>query len=66
MIFFSEWDPDLKKEKFWDPFLAPIQIASDLKKLILWPEKLENLIKVATRLSKETLRAIHKTSWIIY
>ena len=35
------------------PFLAPIQIASDFEKLIVQPEQLENLIKVAKRLSKE-------------
>ena len=66
MIYFPSETQIWKRKKFWDPFLAPIQIASDLEKIILWPEKLENLIKVARRLSKETLRAIQKTSWIIY
>ena len=43
----------IRKRKILRPFLAPIQIASDFEKLIVQPEQLENLIKVAKRISKE-------------
>ena len=64
--FIFQVRPWSEKGKVLRHFLAPIQIASDLEKLILWPEKSENLIKVAKRLSKEPWEPSKKTSWIIY
>ena len=39
--------PWSEKGQLGDPFLAPTQIASDLERLILQPEQLANLSKVA-------------------
>ena len=44
-----------KKKKPVYPFFAPIQIASDLDKLILHPETCENKSKVEHRLSNESI-----------
>ena len=49
---FSKRNPDPKKETF-ETLFSTIQIASDFEKLILQPEQVENLIKVAKRLPKE-------------
>ena len=43
----------MRKRTILRPFLAPIQKASDFEKLIVQPEQLEKLIKVAKRISQE-------------